>query len=168
MRHAFSGKYLHKKQKISLSFAGRNLSIIFEEINLAKNLTEKLENLSIHEEIFLVNHESIFYTDTENSTKTDLKCISTDFLNSIIVENIQRQLLQTLLNFKNFPVKPTKGYIIHGQSGTGKTEFINFIKSQLFNTNISYLDVKTDKDLEKINISAQSDLLVILDRKGLI
>ena len=122
---------MHRKQKISLSFAGRNLSVVLEEINGTKHLDEQFKNLSMNEEIFLVKHESDFYTEDENRNDNERRGINPEFLNSTILTKIQEQVLQPLLNFKDFPVKPTKGYIFHGQSGTGKTEFLKYIKIQL-------------------------------------
>lgn len=127
----FTGKYLMDKQVHKAVFAGRRIQIHF--ILDDAEVEEKLRRLSLSgRRIYKIGTKTKFAIDGAQSTSKDAQAaIDPDCFADRLIETVHREIITPLMHFTQLPLRPSRGFILFGQSGVGKTEILRLISDSL-------------------------------------
>jgi len=95
----------------------------------------------------------------------NISAIPVEYLNPDLLEILESRLINSILYFDQFPIRPTRGFILHGQSGVGKTELLKYIESKLKTreTRFEFFWINSTSDLEAFRQKRAKNAILILD-----
>ena len=165
MTQLLTGKYLQEKQILKTTFAGRRLTIVFDEMD--EKIETKIERLDLNlpnTMFFAVSSKSIFYTKEIAISSETKEIISSEYFNPDLLETIENRIMTPIIYHEKFPVRATRGFLIHGQSGVGKTELLRYFLAQIKqNDKFEVVWVNSTSDLELYAKKRFKHAVVVID-----
>ena len=142
------GRLLQVDEKLDVLFAGRRLTILFSEMRgkNERSLEEGVGGISLSSSpFFRVAKTTKFVTKEIVADSSLADAIPDEFFSPELIKVVKNQLVAPIVHFEKFAVRATRGFIVHGQSGVGKTELVNAILPKIEDFDV--FRVKNSEDL---------------------